>query len=75
MIGEGSSIQPTSVVSMAHLQQFTSYQQAVDFLFPQDILLKPTEAIKRSFLSPYNMVGMNLTRKWLTIFQMKNVSD
>ena len=55
-IGEGSPIQPITVVNMGHLQRLTSYQQAIDFLFPPEILLEPLLAIQRSFLSPYNIV-------------------
>ena len=50
---------------MGHLQQLTSYQQAINFLFPPEILSKPIEAIKRSFLSPYNIVVDEFNKKMI----------
>ena len=54
-IGEGSQTQHISYIDMQDFLQFTSYGQAIDFLFPIEVLLRPEEAIKRSYLSPYNM--------------------
>lgn len=53
-IGEGNPSQPVSTINMQHFLQFTTYDEAIVYLFPQDILSQPYEAIKRSYLSPYN---------------------
>lgn len=55
-VGEGSQTQTVSTIAMNGFQQFTTYQEAMEFLFPDDILAQPEQAIKRSYLSPYNMV-------------------
>ena len=54
-IGAGRVGQSVMIVSMKHLQQLTTYDEAIGFLFPDDVLIHPLQAIKRSFLSPYNM--------------------
>lgn len=63
IIGEGNQLQPISVVSMYGFQQFTTYEEAILFLFPNDILSKPQEAIQRSYLSPYNMAVDEFNKK------------
>lgn len=51
-IGKGSPIQPITIVNMQHFQLLTSYQEAIHFLFPPEILLDPIKAIERCYLSP-----------------------
>ena len=62
-IGEGSPIQPVTIVNMHHFHLLTSYQEAIHFLFPPEILLDPIKAIERCYLSPYNMIVDEFNQK------------
>ena len=42
------------IVTLHHLSQVQSMEEAADFLFPVDILEDPAQAAFRSFLSPVN---------------------
>ena len=54
-IGEGSILSTSSMVDIGHLKQLSTFEEAILFLFPPEILLQPHLAIQRSYLSSYNM--------------------
>ena len=54
-IGEGNPSHTITEFNMDHLLQFSTFDEAIQFLFPQEVLTHPDIAIYRSYLSPYNI--------------------